>query len=136
VVKRGAQERRGRLMARLAGLRGRDVRGRLAQRRSTVMTARAVGRDPRVVIPRGHKHPIRRAHSVAGIARSSCRHVPGRLPAGLHSVVTGYAGAGRDPLMCEGRSRPAHGAMATIAGHRGREMRRGLSLCGTVVMAP
>ena len=135
VIHRGSRERGRGLMARLAPERGWNVIRRFAQGRPTVMAGGAAGRDPCVVIACGHKNPIRRTHSVAAVARGRSRHMPSRLPAGLHSVVTGYAGAGRDPLMCEGRSRPAHCAMATIAGHRGWEMRRGLSLCGTVVMA-
>jgi len=136
VTKRGPRKRGGGLMARLAGLRGRYVRRRFAQRRPAVMARGAAGRDPRVVIACGHKDPIRRAHSVAGIARSSCRHVPSRLPAGLDSVMAGRAGTGGHPHVFERCARPGHSSMATIAGHRGREMRRGLSLCGTVVMAP
>ena len=135
VTKRGPRKRGGGLMARLAGLRGRYVRRRFAQRRPAVMARGAAGRDPRVVIACGHKDPIRRAHSVAGIARSSCRHVPSRLPAGLDSVMAGRAGTGGHPHVFERCARPGHSSMATIAGHRGREMRRGLSLCGTVVMA-
>jgi len=88
-----------------------------------------------VVVARRHKRPIRRAHSVAAVARSSCRHVTSRLPAGLNSVMAGHAGAGCDPLMFEGRSRPAHGAMATIASHCGRNMSSRLACRNSLVMA-
>jgi hypothetical protein len=56
------------------------------------------------------------------------------LPAGLDPVMTGRAGTGGHPHMFERCARPGHSSMATIAGHCGREMRGGLSLCGIIVM--
>ena len=57
------------------------------------------------------------------------------LPAGLDPVVTGRTGTGGHPHVFERCARPSYSSMTTIAGHRGREMRRGLSLCGIIVMA-
>jgi hypothetical protein len=99
------------------------------------MTAHAVGRDPCVVIACGHKDPICRSHTVTRIAGGRRHHMGSWLPAGLDPVVTGRAGTGGHPYVFERCARPGHSSMATIAGHRGREMRRGLSLCGTIVMA-
>jgi hypothetical protein len=131
---RPGKRRRG-LMARLAGLRRRDVRGGLASRRRPVMARRAARRDPCVIISVGHKHPIRRAHFVAGIARSRCRHVPSRFPPSLDTIVTSYTSACPNSHMFETRSRPSHGAMTAIASHCGLNMCSRLALGGSLVMA-
>ena len=88
-----------------------------------------------MVVARGHKHPIRRAHLVTGIARSSCRHVPRRFPTGLNPVMAGYAGAGCDPLMFESCPHPADRPMATVTGHGRRNMSNRLAYRGSLVMA-
>jgi hypothetical protein len=127
---------RRRFVARIAGLGRRNMRRGLASRLGTVVAGGASSRHhARVVVARGNKQPIRHAHSVAGIARKSCRHMPSRLPAGLNPVVAGRAGTRGHPHVLERGARPGHSSMATIARHRSREMRRGLSLCGTIVMA-
>ena len=88
-----------------------------------------------MVVARGHKRPIRRAHFVTAVTRQGRRHVPSRFPAGLNPVMAGHAGAGCDPLMFESRSRPAHGAMTTIASHCGRNMSSRLACRNSLVMA-
>ena len=136
VIHRGARpEGRRRLVARLAPERSGNVTRRFAQRRRAVMTGGAAGRDPRVVIARGYKQPIRRANFVTAITRQSRRHMPSRLPAGLNSVMAGHAGTGCDPLMFEGRSRPTHRPMAAVTGHGRRNMSRRLACRNSLVMA-
>jgi hypothetical protein len=135
VVKRSPDKRRRGLMAGLARLRRRDVCRRLPPRRRPVMARRAPRRDPRMIISVGHKHPIRCAHSMAGIARSSCRQVPSRLPLSLDTVVTSCTGTWPNSRMFEGRARPANRPVATVAAHGRRNMRRGLAYCGSLVMA-
>jgi len=127
VVKCGAQERRRRLMAGLARLRRRDVTRRFAPRRRAVVARRTTTHDSRVVISVGHKQPIRRAHSMAGIARSSCRHVPGRLPRSLDTVVTSYTSTWNNSRMFEGRTSPANCPVATVTAHGRRNMSRRLA---------
>ena len=135
VIKRGPQERRGGLMAGLAGLRGRNVRGGLAPCRRPVMAGRTPRHDPRMIISVGHKHPIRCAHSMAGIARSSCRQVPGRLPLSLDTVVTSCTSTWPNSLMFEGCARPANRPMAAVTGHGRRNMSSRLPYRGSLVMA-
>jgi hypothetical protein len=135
VVEHSPGKRRRGLMARLAGLRRRDVRGGLASRRRPVMARGTARRDPCVIISVGHKHPIRRAHFVAGIARSRCRHVPSRFPPSLDTIVTSYTSACPNSHMFETRSRPSHGAMTAIASHCGLNMCSRLALGGSLVMA-
>ena len=65
IHRRSRPEGRRRLVAGFAALRGWEVGRWFAQRRRAVMTGRAAGRDPRVVIARGHKNPICRSHTVA-----------------------------------------------------------------------
>jgi hypothetical protein len=88
-----------------------------------------------VVVARGHKHPIRRAHLVAAVTRQGRRHVSSRFPAGLNPVMAGHAGAGCDPLMFEGRSRPTNRPMAAITGHGRRNMSSRLTYRNSLVMA-
>jgi hypothetical protein len=49
--------------------------------------------------------------------------------------MASHAGAGRNPLMCEGRSRPANRPMAAVTGHGRRNMRSRLAYRGSLVMA-
>lgn len=83
-----------------------------------------------------HEHPICRTHTVAGIARSGRRHVPGGLPPRLHPVVTSRTGTGCDSKMFKGGSSPSHCSMATVTGQGRRNMSGGLALRGTLIMAP
>ena len=57
------------------------------------------------------------------------------LSRGLDPVVTGGTGTRRDSLMCEGSPRPAHGAVAAIASHCGRNMSSWLARRDSLVMA-
>jgi len=100
------------------------------------MTRRAACRDSRVVIARGSKDPICSSHTVTRIAGGRRDHMVSRLPAGLHPVVTGQAGAWRDALMFEGRPCPAHGTVAAIACHGCRDMGGRLALRDALVMTP
>jgi hypothetical protein len=127
VVERGSQERRRRLMAGLAGLRRRHVRSRLAPRCRPVMARRTPRRDPRVVISIGHKLPIRRTHAMAGIARSSCSQVPGRLPLSLDTVVTSCTSTWTNSRMFEGCASPTNRPMATVTVHSRQNMTRRLA---------
>ena len=135
VIECRARKRRRRPVARLAGRRRRDVCRRLASRCRSVMARRAATHDPRMIISVGHKHPICRAHSMAGIARSSCRHVPGRLPWSLDTVVTSCTSTWPNPRMLEGRTGPANRPVATVAAHGRRNMTRRLACHGSLVMA-
>ena len=137
VIHRGARpEGRRRLVARLARLGRRDMRRDLAFRLGPVMAGGAGSRHhARVVVARGDKQPIRRAHSVAGIARKSCRYVPSRLPTGLNPIMAGHAGACPDPRMFEGCASPANRPMAAVAGHGRRNMSSWLAYRGSLVMA-
>ncbi len=134
VERRPRKGRRG-SVAGLARLRRWDVRGHLAPRRRPVMTGRAARRDSRVIISVGHEQPIRRAHSMAGIARSSCRHVPGRLPWSLDTVVTSCTSTWPNPRMFEACSCPADSPVATVAGHGRWDMCRRLAYRGRLIMA-
>jgi hypothetical protein len=134
VIKRRARKRRRRLMACLAGLRRRHVRGRFPPRRRPVMARRAPRRDPRVIISAGHKHPIRCAHSMAGIARSSCRHVHSRLPLSLDTVVTSCTSTWPNSRMFECRTNPANRPVATVTAHGRRNMTCRLAYRGSLVM--
>jgi hypothetical protein len=111
------------------------MRGRLASRGRAVMARRTATHDSRVVISVGHKQPIRRAHSMAGIARSSCRHVPGRFPRSLDTVVTSYTSTWPNSRMFEGRTSPANRSVTTVAGHGRRNMSRRLACHDCLVMA-
>jgi len=127
--------KRGRgLVARLAGRSGREVVRRLAQRRGTVMTARAAGRDPRVIVRAGCENPVA-PHLVATITRCGSHHVGRRLSTGLDPVMTGCAGAWRNSKMPERQAGPGNSPMAIVARHSRRNVRDGLSLRGTIVMA-
>ena len=88
-----------------------------------------------MVIAPGHKHPIRRAHLVTGIARRSCRYVPNRFPTGLNPVVAAHAGAGCYSLMFEGCAHPANRPMAAVAGHGRRNVSSRLADRSSLVMA-
>ncbi len=72
---------------------------------------------------------------MARVAGSGSRHVTGRFPSRLNSVVTAHAGAGDDAGMSKDRPGPGDGTMATIAGHRRGNVRRGLTLHRAVVVA-
>ena len=135
MIKHGARKRRRGSVAGLTGLRRRHVRGRLAPCRRPVMARRAAAHNSRVIISVGHKQPIRRAHSMAGIARSSCRHVPGRFPWSLDTVVTSCTSTWPNPRMLEGRTGPANRPVATVAAHGRRNMTRRLACHGSLVMA-
>ena len=135
VIECRARKRRRRSVAGLTGLRRRHMGRRLAPRRRPVMARRAAAHNSRVIISVGHKQPIRRAHSMAGIARSSCRHVPGRLPWSLDTVVTSCTSTWPNPRMLEGRTSPANRPVATVAAHGRRNMTRRLACRGRLIMA-
>ena len=127
--------KRGRgLVAGLAGRSGREVVRRLAQRRGPVMTGRAAGRDPRVIIRAGCENPVA-PHLVATITRCGSHHVGRRLSTGLDPVMTGCAGAWHNSKMPERQAGPGNSPMAIVARHSRRNVRDGLSLRGTIVMA-
>ena len=135
VVKHGTRKRRRGPVARLARLRRWHMRGRLAPYCRSVMARGTARRDARVIISVGHKQPIRRAHSMAGIARSSCRHMPGRLPRSLDTVVASYTSTWPNSRMFEGRTSPANRPVATVTGHGCWNMCSRLALRGTLVVA-
>ena len=72
---------------------------------------------------------------MAAVTGQSRRHVPSRSPDGLNPVMAAHASAGCDPLMCEGRSRPAHRPMAGVAGHGRRHVSRRLAYRYSLVVA-
>ena len=88
-----------------------------------------------MVVARGHKHPIRRAHFVTAVTRQGRRHVPSWFPACLNPVVAGQAGAERNPLMLEGSSHPANRPMAAVTGHGRQNMSSRLAYRYSLVMA-
>ena len=136
VIEHGPCKRGRGLMARLARLRGRYVRGRLACCLAAVVAGAAGSWNHAcVVVARGHKRPIRCAHFVTAITRQGRRYVPSRFPAGLNPVMAGHAGTGCDPLMFEGRSRPTNRPMAAVTGHGRRNMSRRLACRNSLVMA-
>ena len=104
VIKRGAQEGRGRLMARLAGLRGREVSRRFAQGRPAVMTGGAASRDPGVIKRGPHKRGRGLVTTLAGRAGRlrgrRLTHDP-RIPA----AMTGRTPGG-DPRVIHRGARP------------------------------
>ena len=138
VIHHGPRKRGRGLVTGLAGWerRGgrRDVGRRLAQRRGTVMTGRAARRDPRVIVSAGRKNPVT-PHLVATITRCGSHQVGRRLSTGLDPVMTGRAGAWHNSKMPEGQAGPGNSPMAVVAGHSRRNVRYGLSLCGTIIMA-
>jgi hypothetical protein len=138
VIHHGPRKRGRGLVTGLAGWerRGgrRDVGPGLAQRRGTVMTGRAARRDPRVIVSAGRKNPVT-PHLVATITRCGSHQVGRRLSTGLDPVMTGRAGARHNSKMPEGHTGPGNSPMAIVAGHSRRNVRDGLSLRGTIVMA-
>ena len=72
---------------------------------------------------------------MAGVAGSSCRQVPSRLPLSLDTVVTSCTSTWPNSRMFEGRTNPANRPVATVAAHGRRNMRRRLAYCGSLVMA-
>jgi hypothetical protein len=71
---------------------------------------------------------------MAAVARSRCRQMPSRLPAGLNPVVAGHTSPARNTEMFEGSSRPSHSPMATVAGHSCRDMSRRLACRSNLIV--
>ena len=72
---------------------------------------------------------------MAGVARSSCQKVTGRLPPCLDAVVASCAGARHNPCVFESCPSPANRPMATVAAHGRWNVCAGLALCGTSIVA-
>ena len=123
-----SRKRRRGSMARIAGLRRRHVTRRFTPRCRAVMAGGAGARHhTSVIVTCAGKYPIRRTHSMAGIARSSSSHVPSRLPRSLDTVVASSASTWPNSSMFEGRTSPANRPVATVAGHGRRNMGRRLA---------